>query len=118
MDFALAGGSTTQPANVLSYHGSSGLSDDPANPANGQFWLNTSDGQLKIFLDGLIRNITLNSGTLMTPLTDINEYLNLVLGTSFSHGRLRPRFPWNTGRWPREAWSIPSSWLRHRKLRL
>ena len=55
---------------------------DPALPVDGQIWLNTTDGQLKLFLNGIIRTVSLNSGSLMTPLIGIGEYIDLVLGTA------------------------------------
>ncbi|MCX5659935.1 MAG: twin-arginine translocase subunit TatC [Planctomycetota bacterium] len=55
------------------------LPADPVAPLEGQTWLNTSDGQLKVCLAGQVRTMTMSANSLMTPLIGIDEYLSLVL---------------------------------------
>lgn len=55
------------------------VANDPAGPVEGQIWLNTTDGQMKVYLAGQVRALSMSAYSLMTPLIGINEYLSLVL---------------------------------------
>ncbi len=55
------------------------LGTDPAEPSEGQIWLNATQGEMKVRLNGHTRTLTLATGSAMTPLIEVGEYMSFVL---------------------------------------
>ena len=63
------------------------LDGDPPTPAPGQFWFNTAEGRLKIFLKGDdLRAIQFGPTNLLSPQLSLPEYVDLVLTTLLTFG--------------------------------
>ena len=52
---------------------------DPAAPANGDAWINSADGKLKLFLAGEVRELATSSRSLMTPLPKLDEFIRFAV---------------------------------------
>jgi Sec-independent protein secretion pathway component TatC len=54
--------------------------DDPPSPREGQMWIKSPQGHLRIHIAGQTRNFVPATGdrSLMRPLIDINEYISFV----------------------------------------
>jgi sec-independent protein translocase protein TatC len=63
------------------------LDGDPANPSPGQFWINTADGRLKLFMGkGDVRVVPFGSSNLLSPHIMLPEYIDLVVGSLLTFG--------------------------------
>lgn len=63
------------------------LDGDPVSPLKGQYWFNTTDGRLKLFLgNGDLRVIPFGSSNLLSPHLSLPEYIDLVLTTMLTFG--------------------------------
>lgn len=54
------------------------LAEDPANPVEGQIWLKKPQNELRLWVGGRVRSLPLTTATLMSPLIEINQYLQFV----------------------------------------
>ena len=67
---------TTQPievATVPMLHG------DPPTPVNGQWWFDSSQQRLKLFIGGNVRVLQFGPENLLVPLLTLPEYISLVM---------------------------------------
>ncbi|WP_428937451.1 twin-arginine translocase subunit TatC [Fontivita pretiosa] len=71
---------TTQPTTIPAYEG------DPANPVDGQIWLNKLDGRLKLSLGGHIRVLAFGPENLVAPIITLADYIDLVFGMLLTFG--------------------------------
>lgn len=55
------------------------LSADPLDPKEGQYWINTSAGELRLVLEGRIRSVPLSTPSQNVPLIELNQYINFAL---------------------------------------
>lgn len=55
------------------------LDQDPADPADGEIWLNRPRGEIRLRDQGQTRVVAMTSPSFMVPLVEINEYLGFVL---------------------------------------
>jgi sec-independent protein translocase protein TatC len=63
------------------------LAGDPSHPTKGQFWFNTEEGRLKIFLNQTdVRVIPFGPSNLLSPHVSLPEYIDLVLTTLLTFG--------------------------------
>ncbi len=63
------------------------LDGDPTTPTPGQFWFNTAEGRLKIFLKADdMRAIQFGPTNLLSPQLSLPEYVDLVLTTLLTFG--------------------------------
>ncbi len=69
---------TTQvsPENVLRFPEIPG---DPEKPLSGQYWFNTDEGRLKLYVRGQVRAITLQPTGLTAPMIGLSDYIDLVI---------------------------------------
>jgi sec-independent protein translocase protein TatC len=63
------------------------LDGDPANPKEGQFWINKAEGRLKMFFGkGDIRVIPFGPSNLLAPHITLPEYIDLVITSLITFG--------------------------------
>lgn len=55
------------------------LADTPKDPVDGQIWIDQSTGELKLYYDGRMRSVPLATGSIMSPMIEINDYMSFVL---------------------------------------
>lgn len=55
------------------------VAEDPVNAAEGQIWINTTTSEMKVKFRGLVRSVTLATGSAMSPLIEIGDYTDFVL---------------------------------------
>jgi sec-independent protein translocase protein TatC len=71
---------TTQPTMIDTLEG------DPANPVEGQFWLNRIDGRIKVFFGQKVRVLTFGPQNLTAPIITLPDYIDLVFGMLITFG--------------------------------
>ncbi|MBI1336307.1 MAG: hypothetical protein GC164_05030 [Phycisphaera sp.] len=54
------------------------LSEDPANPVQGQVWIKVPEGELRMRLGDHVRSVPLAAVSLVSPLIEIKEYVSFV----------------------------------------
>ena len=59
---------------------------DPAEPVNGQIWMDLVQRRLKFFYDGHVRVLQFGSDQLVTPLITLSQYIDMVVGMLLSFG--------------------------------
>lgn len=53
--------------------------DDPAEPTEGDLWVNRDRGELRVHFDGRTYALTLSTSTALTPLIEIGAYVNFIM---------------------------------------
>jgi sec-independent protein translocase protein TatC len=71
---------TAQPSTIDMLEG------DPANPVEGQFWLNKLDGRIKVFFANQVRVLTFGPQNLTAPIITLPDYIDLVFGMLLTFG--------------------------------
>jgi sec-independent protein translocase protein TatC len=56
------------------------LAGDPAEPSQGELWVNTGDGRLKILVGDKVRILPYGPENLTSPIITLPDYIDLVFG--------------------------------------
>ena len=72
--------SLTDPSTPKAQHGMQVplLTEDPTEPVNGELWFNRNTSELKLQIDNQVKSIPLATGSMMSPLIEIGQYINFV----------------------------------------
>lgn len=72
---------TTQPAVIIPY-----LDGSPANPVEGQVWLDMTTKRLNVFMQNSIRSIPFMANAQVTPQITLQTYISMVIQLLISFG--------------------------------
>jgi sec-independent protein translocase protein TatC len=72
---------TSQPAMVLPK-----FDGDPANPVEGQMWLDLAQNRLKLFIHGEPHVITISPPNVASPMITMSKYIDMVVGMLLAFG--------------------------------
>ncbi len=84
MPFGTGPHATTQVAATLPSFPS--IPGDAANPTEGSYWINSVEGQLKVFLNGETRVIPFGPKSLLAPQITLRMYIELTMMTLLTFG--------------------------------
>ncbi len=56
------------------------LQGNPPNPVEGEIWIDTTQGKIKIFFENTVRSMTFNTDSLLAPNISLSDYIDMVVG--------------------------------------